>query len=180
VAAVNPEFLFDTSEFRDTGAIFWPDYDHMKADDAAWDVFGVPFRDEPEFESGQIMLDKEKCWRALNLAMWFNEHSDFFYKHVNGDKDTFRFAWHRLGVKFSMPPFPIHKLEGTMCQHDFAGRRIFQHRNTDKWNFRKGNQPVPDFLFERECLADLRRLQEIWDGVIDGASGRPNAAPAAQ
>ena len=180
VAVRNPEFLFDTAEFRDTGAIFWPDYGRMKSDHAAWRVFGVPFRDEPEFESGQIMLEKEKSWRALNLAMWFNEHSDFFYEHVNGDKDTFRFAWHRLGQRFSMPPFPIHRLEGTMCQHDFAGRRVFQHRNSDKWNFRSGNKSIAGFLFEQECLADLRRLQEMWDGTIDGAAGRTNAVPARQ
>ncbi len=173
VPAVNPEFLFDTKEFRATGAIFWPDYGRMKPERLAWTVFDVPYRDEPEFESGQIVLDKRKCWRPLNLTMWYNEHSDFFYDHVHGDKDTFRFAWHRLNEKFSMPPFPIEAIEGTMCQHDFTGRRIFQHRNTDKWNFYKGNKSVPGFLFEQECLADLRRLQEIWDGNIGAGVREP-------
>ena len=163
---LNPEYLFDTPEFHETGAIFWPDHGRMSPDRSAWSVFDVPYRDEPEFESGQIVLNKEKCWGALNLTMWFNEHSDFFYEHVYGDKDTFRFAWHRLNQKFSMPPFPVHTLEGTMCQHDFTGRRIFQHRNTDKWNFYKGNKSVEGFLFEKECLDDLRRLREVWDGKI--------------
>ena len=86
--------------------------------------------------------------------------------HVWGDKDTFRFAGHRLGQKFAMPPFPVHKLDATMCQHDFEGRRIFQHRNNDKWNFRQDNKRIDGFLFEEECLADLARLRVLWDGKV--------------
>ena len=40
----------------------------------------MPYRDEPEFESGQIVLDKKRCFSALSLAMWFNEYSDFWYQ----------------------------------------------------------------------------------------------------
>jgi hypothetical protein len=163
---VNPEFLFDTPAYRDTGAIFWPDYWKMKPNRPAWKFFGVPYRDEPEFESGQMVIDKARCWNALNLTMWFNENSDFFYHHVHRDKDTFRFAWHRLDQRFAMPPFPIHRLESALCQHDFEGRRIFQHRNKDKWNFRRDNKRIEGFLFEEECQNDVRRLRELWDGVI--------------
>lgn len=166
VPVQNPDFLFDSPEFHDTGAIFWPDYERMRPDRVAWAYFGVPYRDEPEFESGQIVVDKVRCWRPLNLTMWFNEHSDFFYNHVHGDKDTFRFAWHRLGQRFAMPPFPIHSLEGTMCQQDFSGRRLFQHRNMDKWNIYRDNKRVPDFLFEEECQEDVRRLRTLWDGQL--------------
>ena len=169
VPVVNPEFLFDTPPFREAGAVFWPDYWRTKEDRAAWRIFDVPFRDEPEFESGQILLHKERGWRALNLAMWFNEHSDFFYQHVWGDKDTFRFAWHRVGQKFAMPPFPIHKLQDTMCQHDFEGRRVFQHRNMDKWKFHGENKRITGFLFEDECFADLARLRTLWDGKMHTA-----------
>src|SRR5436190_6632593 len=166
VAVVNPEFLFDTPPFHETGAVFWPDHNHMEPDRSAWKVFKVPYRDESEFESGQILLDKEKCWRALQLAMWFNENSDCFYHHVYGDKDTFRFAWHRLGQKFSMPPYPIRELQDTMCQHDFQGRVIFQHRNMDKWNFRHENKRIEGFLFEDECRADVARLRSLWNGRV--------------
>ena len=179
VPVVNPEYLFEALEFRETGAVFWPDYGRTKPDRTAWSVFGVPYRDEPEFESGQILLNKERCWRPLNLAMWFNEHSYFFYDHVHGDKDTFRFAWHRLGQSFSMPPFPPEKLDGTMCQHDFHGRRIFQHRNTDKWNIRKGNKRVAGFLFEAECIADLLRLRDLWKEKLTLASIRHRSPPPA-
>lgn len=172
VPVVDPEFLFDTPQFRESGAIFWPDYGRMKSDRAAWSLFDVPFRDEPEFESGQMVVDKSRAWRPLNLAMWYNEFSDFFYHHIHGDKDTFRFAWHRLGQKFSLPPFPIHSLPCTMCQHDFEGRRIFQHRNMDKWSLRGENKRISGFQFEDECRADLERLRGAWDGVIQTPAPR--------
>jgi hypothetical protein len=174
VAVQDPSSLFQTDEYQATGAVFWPDYLCMPAERSAWRVFHVPYREEPEFESGQLLVEKQRCWRALNLALWFNHHASFFYEHVHGDKDTFRFAWHRLAQPFAMPPFPIHTLRGTMCQHDFAGRRLFQHRNTDKWNFLRENERVEGFLYEEECLRDLRRLRTVWDGVI-----RQSTAPAA-
>lgn len=166
IPVVNPEFLFDAPQFRETGAIFWPDFNRMKSDRAAWKHFGVPFRDEPEFESGQVLLNKARCWRALSLTMWFNEYSDFFYHHVWGDKDTYRFAWHRLGQAFAMTSHPLQYLECTICQHDFEGRRIFQHRNNDKWNFKRDNKRITGFLFEDECLGDLARLRTLWDGKV--------------
>jgi hypothetical protein len=162
----NPEFLFETPQFQETGAIFWPDYTPMHHTREAWEIFGVPYRHEAEFESGQIVVDKERCWRPLALAMWFNENSDFFYWYVHGDKDTYRMAWHRLGQRYAMPPFPVEWLKGTMCQHDFSGRRIFQHRNMAKWKLDGENQRIEGFLFEDECFRDLERLRELWDGHV--------------
>ena len=169
VAVLNPGFLFDAPEFTGAGAVFWPDYERMVASREAWRVFDVPYRDEPEFETGQILIDKSRCWQALNLAMWYNEHSDFFYRHVWGDKDTFRFAWHKTGQRFAMPPFPIHPLEDTMCQHDFSGRRLFQHRNGHKWKIRHPNKRIAGFLCEEECLADVERLKALWSGRVQRA-----------
>lgn len=78
VAVVNPEFLFRTQQFKETGAIFWPDYGRLSRKRSIWKICGITYRDEPEFESGQIVVDKARCWQALCLAMWYNEHSDYF------------------------------------------------------------------------------------------------------
>ena len=158
VAVVNPEFLFETAPYREHGAVFWPDYGRLAADRAIWELCGVPYRDEPEFESGQILVNKRKCWQALKLTMWMNEHADFFYQHIHGDKETFHLAWRKLDQPYAMPGKAIHTLPGTMCQHDFEGRRIFQHRNLNKWSILSVNSPVPGFLYEEECLAYLRDL----------------------
>lgn len=159
VPIVNPEYLLKHQQFKDTGAIFWPDYRRMKPDDPIWKICGVRYRDEPEFESGQILVDKAKCWRALSLALWYNEHSDFYYQYILGDKDTFRMAFRKLNQPYSMPSIPIWPLDGVMCQHDFDGRRIFQHRNLKKWRLDGNNPRIPGFLFEKECLLYLSHLR---------------------
>ena len=85
VPVVNPEFLFETQEFLESGAIFWPDYGRLSPGNPIWEVGDVLYRNEPEFESGQIVLDKTRCWAPLSLALWYNENSDFYYKYVLGE-----------------------------------------------------------------------------------------------
>ena len=166
VPVVNPEFLFDTAQFAMTGAIFWPDYQRLGPWRSIWKICGVPYQDEPEFESGQVVVDKERCWRALCLTHWYNRHSDFFYQHIHGDKDTFHMAFLRLGQPYAMPSRPIESLENVvMCQHDFEGRRIFQHRNLAKWILMKRNRRVGGFLFEEECIAYLEELRRKWSAT---------------
>lgn len=98
VAVRDPTFLFEAEPYKQAGAVFWPDCGRMGLDHAAWALTGVPYRDEPEFEAGQVLIDKSRSWRELLLTMWFNEHSDVWYRHLHGDKDTFHFAWRRLGT----------------------------------------------------------------------------------
>jgi hypothetical protein len=166
VPVVNPEFLFDTPQFRSTGAIFWPDYPagrNRKAV-AIWRSCGLRQPDEPEFESGQILVDKQRCWAALRFALWINENSDFYYQHLHGDKETFHLAFRKLRQPYALVPQGIHALASTMCQHDFEGRRIFQHRNLDKWDLFLSNRRIEDFWFERQCRDYVAQLQRLWDG----------------
>ncbi len=162
VPIIDPSFLFRTPEYRDTGAVFWPDFGRLKPSRSIWELAGVEHRDEPEFESGQIVINKEKCWQALSLAMWYNENSDFFYQHIHGDKESYHIAFLKLKQSYSMPTTPVRALPGCMCQHDFEGRRIFQHRNLDKWSLFGSNHVIPGFTFESECLSDLERLRLLW------------------
>jgi ADP-heptose:LPS heptosyltransferase len=175
VPVVNPEFLFETPQYRSTGAIFWPDYEHNKDAKAAaiWRSCGVARPNEAEFETGQIVLDKERSWAALSLTMWFNENSDFYYRYVYGDKETFHLAFRKLKQAYSLVQKPIHSLAGTMCQHDFEGRRIFQHRNIDKWDIFLRNQRVEDFWFEEECRRYIAQLRQHLNGRIVPTTNRP-------
>lgn len=144
--------LLDSVEFARYGAMFWPDYGRLAKNRKCWKVFGgIEYRDEPEFESGQMIVDKERCWRELLLSNWYNEQSDFFYRHVHGDKDTFHLAWRKLGKQYYMCPFPIDSLNGVMCQHGPDGARHFQHRNSHKLQF-VSNVRVAGFLYEQQCL----------------------------
>jgi len=169
VPTLDPGYLFETPEFAKTGAIFWPDFKFAngKRARAIWKSCGLRAPKEKEFESGQIVVDKARCWRALWLSMWFNENADFYYQHVHGDKETFHLAFRKLNQSYSLVKKRIQPLAGTMCQHDFEGRRVFQHRNMDKWNLFLHNRQVKGFWFEKECRQYVRQLQDLWDGSID-------------
>jgi ADP-heptose:LPS heptosyltransferase len=163
----NPESLFDTVEYHAHGALFWPDYGRLARSRPIWDVCGVPYRDEPEFESGQIVIDKTRCWKALQLTLWYNAHSEFFYQFIHGDKDTFHMAFRRTDTPYAMPSAPIHPLDYTMCQHGFDGERMFQHRNQAKWLLGQPNLRIHGFWDEEICLHHLRTLEHKWDGRIE-------------
>ena len=194
---VDPEYLFDDAEYRETGAIFWPDISRTGKNRIIWDVMAVPYRDEPEFESGQIVVNKEICWAPLQLTMWMNQHSAFFYELIWGDKDTFRFAWHKLGHRFSMPGRGVEMLTirgsalhrgvlrpynlncGVMCQHDMDGDRVFQHRNMYKWTLYGENPRIPGFLHEADCRRFRDDLRKSWSGRIGPAKSPSQSAAIA-
>jgi hypothetical protein len=94
----DPFILFDDPGYREMGAIFWPDTPQSSLRD--W----TPFRVEPpglaSIESGQVVVNKRQCWRPLQLAWWYNDHSEWSYLHGYGDKHTFEVAWARLGVPY--------------------------------------------------------------------------------
>ena len=187
VPVLDPSYLFDSPEYQETGAVFWPDVGRAGPDSPYWRVFGVGPRDEPEQESGQVLVDKRRCWRALGLCDWYNRNRAFYYRYVYGDKDTFRLAWHRLGAAYAMPPRGIEFIPHTLCQHDFAGRRVFQHRVGDKWSLAaggSGNRRVPGFAHEDLCLSFLAELREqcppvTWLAPHLGAADRAAMAGAA-
>jgi predicted GH43/DUF377 family glycosyl hydrolase len=165
VPVVDPSFLFASPEYRETGALFWPDTAVLSRARQAWRVFGVPFRPEYAFESGQLLIDKRRSWQALQLCDWYNRHSDFFYQFVHGDKDTFHFAWHRLDQPFTLVPVPAAAAPFGVIQFDPAGERLFQHRMRDKWLLR-GNRRYPEFQHEDACIECLRELAERWDPAL--------------
>lgn len=164
VPVVNPEFLFETPQYQHTGAVFWPDFGHLKPSDPIWEICGVSYRDEPEWESGQIVVDKQKCYKALRLALWYNEHSDFYYQYILGDKDTYHLAFRKLEQPVAMPSTPVRALRSTLCQHDFHGNRIFQHRVGAKWNLNEMGNHIWGFEHDRQCHAFIEELRLLWFG----------------
>ena len=58
----DPSYLFDVPEYQQAGALFWPDSCRMSKSDPCWEAFGIPYRDERNFESGQLLIDKARCW----------------------------------------------------------------------------------------------------------------------
>lgn len=169
VAVRDPEYLFKTDEYLQYGALFWPDLPFKSSDDRtlyadAWRVMDVPFRSEPEFEAGQMVIDKRRCWAALQLTLHLNEHSDYYYRVFFGDKDTFHLAWRKLQQDYGfIARAPVALGENlVLIQVDPAGERLFQHRCNAKWTLIGSNERIRGFLFEEECLAYLQELRTLW------------------
>lgn len=165
VVVRNPQFLFDNALYKETGALFWQDLPNKLLDqsylkDSAWDLMDLPFREEPQFESGQLLIDKRRCWRPLQLTLHLNEHSDYYYTAFFGDKDTFHLAWRKVEQEYGLNPHPPGVLGANtvLVQFDPEGKRLFQHRCNAKWTITERNPRIPGFLYEEECLALLHEL----------------------
>ncbi len=174
----DPSDLFDCEVYKAESSLFWPDVGMTEKERPIWEVMGVPYRVEPEFETGQMLINKGLCLEPLQLALWMNLQSEIYYDLIWGDKDTFRFAWHKLGRSFGMVPYPVQTLSfpgnpdsiAAMCQHDLDGNWLFQHRNMAKWSLLGENPRIPGFMFEPECRAFLKELRGLWNGRVAQAS----------
>ena len=166
VPVANPRVLFGSSEYRRHGALFWPCFRSMPSNHAIWKICHVTCQSEPEFESGQLIVDKARCWDPLQLTMHLNENSDFYYSHIYGDKDTFHVAWRMLGREFGMIGKRPELLAGVACQSGTDGRPMFMHRTQAKWDFNGPTLMVPGFPFEEVCFDFLEELRRKWDGRI--------------
>jgi hypothetical protein len=166
VPVVDPGSFLDSAPFRETGAVFWPDFDRLRDDNPVWELCRVDYRAEPAFESGQMVIDKARCWDALQVTLHMNAYSDTFYRHIHGDKETFYLAWRRVDLPYAMPSHRPSLTPVGLCQYDFDGHVAFQHRNIVKWSLHGDNPRSTGFLYEDECFGFLDDLRSRWLGVV--------------
>lgn len=165
----DPSFLFDSTQFRFFGSVFWPDvppYDRAEwLPECVWRNVGLTYRDEVDFETGQFLIDLRKCWRETWLTWWINQHSDYFYQFVFGDKSTFHLAWARLGTNWAIPQRGPGGNQASLFQHDFAGNVLFQHCTRNKPSL--AGYPSPGHLLcPGECQKHLDELRSLWNGRL--------------
>jgi alpha 1,2-mannosyltransferase len=188
----DPAFLFDSQEYQEYGAMFWPDFWTTDRGNPIWKIIESDDYGSIEQESGQLLVNKEKCWKELNLCMYFNLNRKDYYKMLLGDKDTFRFAWKALRTPYYMVPAPVG-LCGvddpgagfcgmSMVQHDQSGKILFLHRNWFKWDIMKDDEvmwttvkrylPGTDRLFRLKFLTrgDIRLKFLDLDGEVQTIS----------
>ena len=164
VPIANPEHLFKTPPYLECGAIFWPRPQNGPPLEA-WNVFDVPYRAERGFDTGQMLINKSKVWKALRLTLWYNEYSDFYYQYVDGEKETFHMAFRKLNVQYVMISTWPKTGDSTLYQHDYDGNPLFQHRQGDKWKLHGLNRPIFGFRYESKCLFYLEQLRDHLNGA---------------
>lgn len=170
----DPAFVFDWPEYRQTGAIFWPDIGESVRlfPPIAAASLGVPSFVESPSESGQLVVNKQKCWKELNLAKHYNADADYVYHIVYGDKDTFPVAWHRLGSPYSRMWPRANPTGPGILQLDDHGNTLFNHRIHDKFRLystrfdstrQHGNMNRrANWMHEEFCHSVLNELNSSW------------------
>ena len=131
----DPAVVFEWSEYRRLGAVFWPDIESslILLKEADSNVFGVPAFDDRPTESGQLLINKRQCWRELNLALHYNARADFTYNILWGDKDTYPIAWRRLKTPYARMHPDSRGTPHGILHFDQFGDVLFQHRCTAKF-----------------------------------------------
>jgi len=135
---LNPEYLFDYASYKEHGSVFWPDFlsdkqEYWMIKPGAWELLGLAPQQGLEIETGQVLINKEKSWRALWVALHMNANSDFFYeKCTYGDTDTYTLAWLLCEQTRVQIPYQAKKIENWIRIHyDPSGQELFQHSR--KW-----------------------------------------------
>ncbi|KAE9020567.1 hypothetical protein PF011_g5356 [Phytophthora fragariae] len=125
----DPSFLFQSEEFVETGAVFWPDFWHpdntifnIHRQSLVWQLLDLPFQDSFEQESGQLLIDRRRHTVPMEVLSFYAFHRPNLFdkfKLAHGDKDLFRFAWLHQNASFHMihaPPAVAGRLTGVRTQ----------------------------------------------------------------
>lgn len=91
-----------------------------------WAHLGLEEDGLPEFESGFMMVDKTESADAVFASFYLNDESDFTYRYLYGDKDTFHLAW-------SFCNSPCHVIRDVSRKNEHIvgstmGSVLFEHR----------------------------------------------------
>lgn len=191
VPIADPTHLFDNSQYQETGCVFWPDllpYGWTMTE-RAFTKAGLPVpgnskgyknpTDYTPLETGQMLIDVERCWPELELTQWLCDRSPDWFPLMYGDKDLFYIAWNKLERKYTLPTNPkwlgVRGQEtkgwavGAFVHHDLDGKPLFQHRVQPfgiKWRLYGHNEPCPGFIHEDWCNELLARLRDKWSGEV--------------
>ncbi len=164
VPARDPTIVFDWPEYRDAGAVFWPDIIDLRADNPIWAALELAGESCPSYESGQMLIDKRRHWRALQMALYLNERADVVHHMIYGDKDTFLVAWRAARAQAALVPHRPFNDYRILVQRDFDGVPLFQHRTGAKWSYHEQQYELSGFVHRDACLGFLADLRRVWNG----------------
>jgi len=163
----DPEYLFDTEEFKNNAAMFWGDNPALRdhrgyVGPKQWHRLGEGREDTVrDIEAGQMVIDKKRGARALQVVKHLADHAEYWGGFNGGkpgiwygDKTDFHvgFAitgtphWICQGFRWNYGGFYEHR--------DPAGRLLFQHACHKKGHLVNGHR-----------IENLIGNDQIWECV---------------
>ncbi|KAI9055048.1 hypothetical protein LZ554_000014 [Drepanopeziza brunnea f. sp. 'monogermtubi'] len=170
ILVADPESLFESKAWEETGLLLWPDYTKSHPTSPIWRLVGQPCRNEYEGESGQMVISRSRHQDLLLVVEYMALHHDEFYGFMGGDRESFRAAALLLGKQWGGPGRMLAAAgaEGvghTMLQAGPDGQWMFVHANLIK----HGMFPRP--LWRQISRATQDRYAE---GTTYGSIASPN------
>ncbi|KAF1316983.1 Rxlr-like protein, partial [Globisporangium splendens] len=137
-ATSDPTYLFSSSNFTRKGAIFWPEYSspHNRASSElhnasfVWNTLNVERAQLVKQETGHVLINRQRNYKALNILMYFVLHSDQFasLRVFPSDNDFFRLAWLVAKSPFYLVDTPAGNAGTALPEQGlFCGGSIVQH-----------------------------------------------------
>ena len=165
----DPTYLFDDFRYRASGSIFWPDIPPGDRKEwlpsTAWNNIGMEYEHSVDFESGQYLINKQKCYKELCTTVWMNDHSDWFYKFVFGDKSTFHLAWSKCDSAYCMTTTPAGWRSPCILQYDLDNSLVFEHACRGKESLFSGDSL--DSMLSSKYIYEAKHARDlVWDGHI--------------
>lgn len=132
----NPEYLFETKEFKETGAIFFPDVVDNRVSKWLKPEFWSQYLQipEPKFiwqqDSSCIVMDLSKQLESLLYTCDLNYQYKVTYKFVHGDKDTWRASSELANLDYTFisdrPGMLVsNKSKKNFVQYDMNGNILY-------------------------------------------------------
>lgn len=155
IPGFNVEELFE-EDYDKYGTMFWNDFGYIFPHMKIYEYIDMEGKTLGCVESGQMVINKEKAWKALNFCNWINQNSEFFYQQkIYGDKDTFNLAWNKFET-----PYKYHK--GMVKKEG-----IFIHKYKDHFFYHQNDAKKRDNSDFNPLIPFHKQLNEWKDTHID-------------
>ena len=148
------EALFNDDDYIKHGSLHWMDFWISTSDPSSHIILGNTSIVDHSYESGQILINKEKTWPALLLSLYMTINAAIFFPLTVGymgfgDKEILPAALRFLDIEYGVVKhgpdhvgvfeqgnvWGIKRIYGnTMLQHDPEGHPLFLHSNLGKWS----------------------------------------------
>ena len=179
----DPSYLFDCETFQQNAAMFWMDNPtvndfHGRIIEDQWKRVGLSRTDRiNDIETGQMVIDKRRAGKALQIVKHFADRADYWEGFNGGergvwygDKTSFHMGFKLTGTPHNIQPWNRWNPGGFYEHCDPSGSVIFQHACHRKGHLNNGHaiQNLKGNTLIAEAAAFKSPL-EFLDGTVPDA-----------